>query len=378
VRITDSQTGAQLREAVRSMVTRHVRPRIEQEASDKPLSAEGMRAVFRHIATTGLFGARAAEPHRTDLPLVLSGVVMEELPAFLGVASVAQEATIFRISHGARDEVREKYLPGLVDGSMLAGSAISEPEVGSASNKVTTTMAIDGDRCRIKGSKLWITNASVADVLVVAARDVRSGRVGRVLVDTSTTPVSARELPMSGLPQGHLCELELNHEVPATHVFGDAASGSAVMTTSWTLNRVCMGLIAGALARSALHAAIEFAKGRSQFGKPIAAHQLVQELLADSATGIEAGRLLCYRALSLMDDGKDAVTASSMAKLFATETALRAVLKCQQVAGAAGLSEEYPFARLLRDVRMLTIPDGTTQIQQLIIGRQLTGLDAFN
>lgn len=378
MRITDSPTGAQLREAVRSIVTGHVRPRIEQEAPDKPLSVDGMRVVFRHIASTGLFGARAPRPHRTGLPLVLSGVVMEELPAFLGVASVAQEATIFRLGHGASDEIREKYLPGLVDGSLVAGSAISEPEVGSASNKVTTTMEVDGDRCRIKGAKLWITNASVADVLVVAARDVRTGRVGRVLVDTSATPVSARELPMSGLAQGHLCELGLDHEVPAAHVFGDAASGSAVMTTSWTLNRVAMGLIACALARSALHSAIEFAKGRSQFGKPIGAHQLVQELLADSATGIEAGRLLCYRALSLMDDGEDAVTASSMAKLFATESSLRAVLKCQQVAGAAGLSEEYPFSRLLRDARMLTIPDGTTQIQQLIIGRQLTGLDAFS
>jgi alkylation response protein AidB-like acyl-CoA dehydrogenase len=249
--------------------------------------------------------------------------------------------------------------------------------VGSASNKVTTTMTVTGDTCRVKGSKLWVTNASVADVIVVAARDSRTGRVGRVLVDTSVTPVGARDLPMSGLTQGHLCEIELDLEVPAANVFGDAASGSAVMTASWTLNRVSMGLIACALAKSALDSAVEFAMARNQFGKPIGAHQLVQELLADTATGIEAGRLLCYRALSLMDEGEDAVTASSMAKLFATEFGLQAVIKCQQVAGAAGLSEEYPFARLLRDVRMLTIPDGTTQIQQLILGRQLTGLSAF-
>jgi alkylation response protein AidB-like acyl-CoA dehydrogenase len=309
---------------------------------------------------------------------VLAGVVVEELPAFLAVATVAQEATIFRLGHGASDPIAQRYLPGLIDGHLIAGSAISEPEVGSASNKVATTMTIEGDLCRLKGAKLWITNASVADIIVVAARDRRTGQVGRVLVDTAVTPVNARDLPMSGLTQGHLCELELDLQVPADNVFSDAASGSAVMTTSWTLNRVSMGLIACSLARTALEAAIEFAKGRKQFGKPVGSHQLVQELLADSATGIEAARLLCYRALSLMDEGGDAVTASSMAKLFATEFCLQAVLKCQQVAGAAGLSEEYPFARLLRDVRMLTIPDGTTQIQQLIIGRQLTGLSAFS
>lgn len=377
MRITDDQTATDLRAAVRSMVERHIGPRLDREPPGRPVSADALRDAFRHVGTTGLFGARAVEPYGTRLPLVLAGTVVEELPAFLAVATVAQEATAFRLGHGASAELREKYLPGLVDGSLIAGSAISEPEVGSASNHVTTAMTVDGGTCRIKGSKLWITNASVADVIVVAARDTRTGLVGRVLIDTSGTPVAVRELPMAGLERGHLCEFELDLEVPAGNVFGDAAAGPSVMTTSWTLNRVSMGLIACALARSALDAAVAFATTRGQFGKPIGAHQLVQELLADAATGIEAGRLLCYRALSLMDDGKDAVAASSMAKLFATETGLRAVLKCQQVAGAAGLSEEYPFARLLRDVRMLTIPDGTTQIQQLIIGRALTGLAAF-
>jgi len=379
MKITTDETAADLRAAVRSMVTRDVTPRIAQEDPEKPLSAEALRDVFRHVAVTGLFGARAPEPkHASGLPLVLAGVVVEELPAFLAVASVAQEATIFRLGHGASDAIAQRYLPGLIDGHLIAGSAISEPEVGSASNEIATTMTIEGDRCRLKGSKLWITNASVADVIVVAARDSRTGRVGRVLVDTAVTPVNARDLPMSGLAQGHLCEIELDLQVPTENVFSDTAFGSAVMTTSWTLNRVSMGLIACSLARTALDVAIEFARGRKQFGKPVGSHQLVQELLADSATGIEAARLLCYRALSLMDEGGDAVTASSMAKLFATEFCLQAVLKCQQVAGAAGLSEEYPFSRLLRDVRMLTIPDGTTQIQQLIIGRQLTGLSAFS
>lgn len=377
MRITDDETAAELRAAVRSMVERHIGPRLDQEVPGQPVSADALREAFRHVGTTGLFGARAPERYGTRLPLVLAGTVMEELPAFLAVAAVAQEATAFRLGHGASTQLREKYLPGLVDGSLIAGSAISEPEVGSASNHVTTTMALDGESCRIVGSKLWITNASVADVIVVAARDTHSGMVGRVLIDTSITPVAVRDLPMSGLTQGHLCEFDLDLEVPVGNVFGDATGGPAMMTTSWTLNRVSMGLVACALARSALDAALEFATVRSQFGKPVGAHQLVQELLADAATGIEAGRLLCYRALSLMDDGEDAVTASSMAKLFATETGLQAVLKCQQVAGAAGLSEEYPFARLLRDVRMLTIPDGTSQIQQLILGRRLTGLAAF-
>lgn len=373
----DDETAEDLQAAVRSMLARNLRPLIDAEPADRPLSSDGLRWAFTHIATTGLFGARAPAPFDTGLPLTLTGVVVEELPAFLAVATVAQEATIFRLGHGGSNELRERYLPGLIDGSLIAGSAISEPEVGSASNNITSTMTVHDGRCTLRGSKLWITNASVADIVVVAARDTSTGRVARVLVDTAETPLKVRDLPMSGLTQGHLCEIELDVDVPAANVFHDTATSSTVMTTSWTLNRVSMGLIACSLARTALEQAVTFATARDQFGKPVGAHQLVQALLADTATSIEAGRLLCYRALSLMDQGRDAVTASSMAKLFSTEAGVQGVLKCQQVAGAAGLSEEYPFARLLRDVRMLTIPDGTTQIQQLIIGRELTGLSAF-
>ena len=378
MRIVEDETARDLRAAVRTLVGRHIQPLIDKQGQGKPVDADTLRAMFVQIATTGLFGARAPEEHNTGLPISLTGVVLEELPAFVGVATVAQEATIFRLGHGAGPRLRAAYLPDLVAGELIAGSAISEPEVGSASNHVTTSMTVRDGTCRVVGSKLWITNGSVADVLVVAARNSETGRVGRVLIDTRTTPLEARNLPMSGLVEGHLCELELDVEVPAEHVFGDSASGSAVMTTSWTLNRTSMGLIGCSLARQALTEAIRFAKERKQFGKPIGAHQLVQQLLADAATEIEAGRLLCYRALSLMEEGQDAVVASSMAKAFATERAVQAILKCQQVAGAAGLSEEYPFARLLRDARMLPIPDGTTQIQQLILGRALTGLSAFS
>lgn len=377
MRISTDETMVELLGSVKSMLARHIAPILASEPEEQPLSAGSLRGIFEHIGTTGLFGARAPEPtYSTGLPLSLAGVVIENLPAFLAVASVAQEATIFRLGSGGSDELRRKYLPDLIRGRLIAGTAISEPEVGSASNSVTTTMTVDGDQCRVRGSKLWITNASVADIIVVAAMDSATQRVGRVLVDTSSTPVSARNLPMSGLERGHLCEIEIDVVVPRSNVLSD--SNSTVMTKSWTLNRASMGLIACALAREALDAAVSFAKTRWQFGKPIGSHQLIQALLADSATSLEAARMLCYGALSMIDEGLDAVTSSSMAKLFATETAVSAVLKCQQVAGAAGLSEEYPFARLLRDARMLTIPDGTSQIQQLIIGRQLTGMSAFN
>lgn len=365
-----------LASSVADMVRRRIEPRLDGTPPE-PVSKDVLVACLRDVAATGYFGVRVPEAWGgSGLTHLLSGTVTEALPAFLGVACIAQEATIFRLVAGAGDAVREEYLPGLLAGDLVAGSAVSEPDVGSASNAVTATVERRGDGYRLRARKLWTTNGTVADLLVVLARDTETGSTARVLVDTRTTPVAAADLPMSGLTRGHLCSVTVDATVPADHVL-TSVSTSTKMTDSWTLNRVSMGLIACALARSAVDYAIAYARTREQFGRAIARFQLVQALVADAATSVEAARLLCRRALADLDAGRPAVLSSSMAKLFATETAIQAILKAQQVAGSYGVSRELPFDEWLRDARMLTFPDGTSQIQQLIIGRELLGVSAF-
>jgi alkylation response protein AidB-like acyl-CoA dehydrogenase len=379
VRISELDAdGVAFRESVEQMVARTIEPLIAGLA-DVPLRQEEMRPLIAAVAGTGYFGTRIAEADGgSGLPRVLAGVLLEALPSFLGTSCVSHEASTYRLYLSGPSPVRDKYLPQLINGELIAGTAVSEPDVGSDSNHPKTRFDRTGDEVTVHGTKLWITNASVADVLVVVGRNTDSGEVVRLLVDTRDTEVAAREVPMTGLRRGHLCEVQIVGTVPAANLLVQNESrASSALARSWTMNRVSMALLALAIARRAVDYAISYAMTRQQFGRPIGSFQLVQGLIADATTSVEAGRLLCYRALSALDDGVESSLLSSMAKLYGTEAAVQAVIKAQQVAGTFGVSVESPFDEWYRDVRMFTFPDGTSQVQQLIIGRDLLGLSAF-
>lgn len=364
---------------VDTMVRRFIEPRISGRARE-PLQKEVYAELVSEIAaTTGYFGARVPETQGgTGLSLVLAGALLERLPTFLGVSCVSQEATTYRVSLSSSDSLRERYLRPLIEGRLLGGTAVSEPDTGSDSGHPRARIIREGDGLRIEGSKLWTTNGSVADVLVVLGEDVSTGEVRRVLVDTTETAVRTREVPMLGLDCGYLAEVTFEGPVPLGNLLdSDTSTARSVLAKSWTLNRVSMALLALSIASRAVTYATEYAKEREQFGRKIGSFQLVQALLADAVTSVEASRLLCYRALSLLDRGVESRSASAMAKLQGTESAIQAVLKAQQVMGTIGVAAESPFDSWYRDVRMFTFPDGTSQIQQLIIGRELTGMSAF-
>lgn len=356
-----------------------VRPVIaSRDASPFPKSE--MQHFFSKIAeTTGYFGTRIPENDGgTGLLRVLAGVFLECVPTFLGVSCVSHEATTYRICLSGSQELKDKYLAPLISGAVIGGTAVSEPDTGSDSNHPKTRFVVSGNQIEVVGSKLWTTNGSIADVIVVVGIDERSGKVTRLLVDTRDTEVVAAEVPMIGLKRGHLCEVHVKGLVPLKNILDDSSEGSrSVLARSWTMNRTSMALLALSIARRAIEYAIEYACVREQFGKKIGSFQLVQALIADASTSVEAGRLLCYRALSLLDEGVESTLLSSMAKLFGTESAIQAVIKAQQVAGAFGVSAESPFDEWYRDVRMFAFPDGTSQIQQLIIGRELLDISAF-
>jgi alkylation response protein AidB-like acyl-CoA dehydrogenase len=379
MRVSDlDPDGIAYREAARRLVSGTIRPRLAGTEAT-PLPAGLMGELFRAIGPTGYFGTRVSpQDGGSGLPKTLAGVLLEELPAFLGAACVSHEATTYRTYLAAPSPVRDRYLPKLVSGELIGGTAVSEAETGSDSNHPRTRFSRVGDRVEVRGAKLWITNASVADVLMVAGRDEDTGRVARLLVDTRETKVNAREIPMLGLRRGHLCEVQVVGTVPAANILADqGGSASSALARAWTMNRVSMALLALAIGRRAVAEAIVYSRARQQFDRPIGQFQLVQALLADAYTSVEAGRLLCYQALSALDDGVESTRLCAMAKLFGTEAAIQAVIKAQQAVGTFGVSSESPFDEWYRDVRMFTFPDGTTQIQQLLLGRDLTGLSAF-
>lgn len=372
-----------IKETARELVSREIEPVMASHDRDVPLPKEVVLALHASLKSLGLMAPRlSVEDGGSGLGYLNYGLIMEELPASLGISVMAQEANITRIFMGADAKQKERLLPDLLDGRKILCSSISEPNVGSDPRGIETRARLEGDEVILDGTKLWITNGSISDVSIVVA-SLSNGRVEgnpitRIVVEREHSPYRTRDMEMIGLRQGHLSEVIFeNCRVPAYNVLGTPGDAHGSLTYTWLANRPLLGLLAVGLARKALEACLSYVGVRKQFGRYIGKFQLVQEMLSEIATRIDASRLLCYRALSLMDDGQRTNRESSMAKWFATEQCLWALQLAMQIHGASGLTREVGIERLFRDARMLTIPDGTTQIQHLIVGKDLTGMAAF-
>jgi alkylation response protein AidB-like acyl-CoA dehydrogenase len=310
------------------------------------------------------------------------GLLNENLPPVLGFSLLGHESTIKRIHMSGTPEQRARFLPDLLASKRLAGTAASEPNVGSDPRGIETTAVADGDHYVLNGTKLWITNGPILDTALVVASLGKDGGgknlITRFIVDHDESPFERREIPTVGLQQGPLGELHFRDcRVPKANMLGEPGDAHRSLTFTWLANRPNIGLFGVRLGQKALDASIAHARQRNQFGQPIARFQLVQEMLAEMSTLIDASRLLCYRALALLDRGVWCHRESSMAKAYATEAAVRVTNLAIQLHGSYGLTREAPLEGWARDARMLTVPDGTTQIHQLIIGRELVGLRAF-
>jgi alkylation response protein AidB-like acyl-CoA dehydrogenase len=342
-----------------------------------------MLDLYRAIADLGYPGARIPEEDGgSGLTHVMLGILNETLPPVLAFSLLGHESTTKRLHMGGTPEQKQRFLPDLLAGRRLAGTAASEPNVGSDPRGIETTARLDGDHYVLNGTKLWISNGPILDLTMVVAslgRDAQGRNlITRFMVDRDESPFEQKEIPTVGLQQGPLGELTFRDcRVPKANQIGEPGDAHHALTFTWLANRPNIGLFGVHLMQKALDACIAHAKQRTQFGQPIARFQLVQEMLAEMSVSIDASRLLCYRALSLLDRGVWCHRESSVAKLFATEAAVRVTNLAIQVHGAYGLTKEAPLESWARDARMLTIPDGTTQIHQLIIGRELVGLRAF-
>ncbi|MFG2049265.1 acyl-CoA dehydrogenase family protein [Micromonospora sp. NPDC048935] len=312
-------------------------------------------------------------------------LVLEELgrgdSAVRGIVSVSLGLVAKSIAVHGSAEQRAEWLPRLCAGTALGCFALTEPDSGSDAAALRTRAVRDGTDWLLTGTKTFITNGTTADVALVFARTGGPGHRGitAFLVPTDSPGLGRREihgkLGLRGQATGELRFDEVR--VPDAARLG--AEGGGFRLALATLAKGRMSVAAGCvgIAQGCLDAAVGYAGQRTQFGKPIAGHQLVQQLLAAIAVDTAAARLLVWQVADLIDRDQPYAAEASMAKLFASEAAVRAANNAVQVFGGYGYIDEYPVGKYLRDARVATLYEGTSQIQQLLIGRALTGVNAF-
>ncbi|MEU4445813.1 acyl-CoA dehydrogenase family protein [Actinosynnema sp. NPDC050801] len=312
-------------------------------------------------------------------------LVLEEIArgdsAVRGIISVSLGLVGKTIAKHGTEQQKQRWLPGLCAGRELGCFGLTEPGTGSDAASLATRAVRDGDDWLITGRKVFITNGTWADVALIFARTGGPGPKGitAFLVPTGSSGFTATEIRGKlGMRGQATAELTLDGvRVSDADRLGDEGAGFRLAMAA--LDRGRMSVAAGCVgaARGALEASVGYAKQREQFGKPIAGFQLVQELLADMAVETDAARLLTWRCADLADRGEPFGTEASMAKLYASEAAVRVANNAIQVFGGYGYVDEYPVGKYLRDTRVTTLYEGTSQIQKLLIGRALTGVNAF-
>ncbi|MBZ9595053.1 MULTISPECIES: acyl-CoA dehydrogenase family protein [Streptomyces] len=345
------------------------------------------RAVVKKLAALGFLGLTVPEEYGGSGGDHLSYVlVTEELgradSAVRGIVSVSLGLVAKTVAAWGNEEQKRTWLPRLCSGDALGCFGLTEPGTGSDAANLATRAVREGDSYVLHGTKMFISNGTWADVALLFARtgeEPGHRGVSAFLVPTDTPGLTRREIHGKlGLRGQPTAELVLDGvRVPASALLGPPGKGFSVAMSALAKGRMSVAAGCVGIAQAALDAAVSYAAHREQFGKPIAQHQLVQELIADISVDVDAARLLTWRVADLIDRGQPFATESSTAKLFASEAAVRAANNALQVHGGYGYIDEYPPGKLLRDARVATLYEGTSQIQKLLIGRARTGVSAF-
>ena len=279
------------------------------------------------------------------------------------------------IDYGTAEQ-KEKYLKPLATGEKLGAYSLSEPQSGSDASNMRTFAKKEGDHYVINGTKNWVTNGISSDIVAlfcVTEKGAGYKGISAFAVEKGTPGLSTgKKENKLGIRASDTCELYFeNCRIPGENMVGEEGQGFKVAMKALGGGRIGIAAQALGLARAALDASISYAKERKQFGKTIGEFGAIQNKLADIATEIDAARMLVWRAAKLKDDGKNYYRESSMAKLYASSTAMKAATECVQIHGGYGYMQEYGVERLMRDAKITQIYEGTSEIQQLIIGRDL-------
>ncbi len=310
-------------------------------------------------------------------------IVAEELGVACQATALAfgANATLFNdnVLRNGSEVLKHKYLPGACAGDLVAGLAMTEPDTGSDVVSMQTQATRQGDGYVLDGTKIFITNAPIGDVFIVYAKTEPSrGAEGiSAFVVEATFPGFRRgrafeKMGWRGSPTG---ELVLDHcRIPEENLLGELNRGVAVLMSGLNSERLVMGALSVGLARGAYEFALQYAQDRRQFGQPLVAFQLIQDKLVAMAMHVEMARLLVYKGAALLDQGvrgREANLLASYAKLFASEMCMTATTEAVQILGGYGFTKDFPVERMMRDAKIHTIGGGTSEIQKMIIMRQL-------
>ena len=368
-------------EAFRQKIRDFVLAELEPVASEIEQKGEFTWEIVRKLASMGIMGVNyPAEYGGLGLDTVCYTIAVEEISRACGSTGITLAAhnslAIAPIYLFGTNEQKRKYLPPLVRGEQLGAFGLTEPEAGSDAGATRTTAVLDGDSYVINGSKCFITNASVGQTIVITARtgsEPGTKSISSFILEKGMKGlVVGKKENKLGLRGADTAELFFEDlRVPKENLLGKEGEGFKQFMITLDGGRISIGAMALGIAQGALDKSIERAKQRVQFGRRIGDFQAIQWKLADMATQVEAARLLVYHAATLKDRGERFAKESAMAKLYAAEVGSMVTHQAIQIFGGRGYMRDYPLERYYRDVRLCEIGEGTSEIQRLVIAREL-------
>ena len=374
-----------IQDSVRKFLAKEIAPLVEEyERERKLIGKEIIKKLEPYGYASGLV---PEEQGGLGLDYLTYGLMVEELSrAWASLRTLVTSSALATklIARVGSVEQQAKFLPPLMAMDQIACFALTEPNVGSDTSALETKAQRDGDYYLLNGTKTLITGGSLAELVLVYAKvkDAGGGRgnggLTAFLVHRSESTFEARNIRKMGLHASPLSELAfVDCRVPAANRLGQEGEGQRIALSGLNAGRVNVTFAVVGLGQAALEASIRYAQERVQFGKTIAHFQLVQEMIVQMALKVDTARLLGMRAATLLDQGVDCRREASLAKLYATEAMLEVCNQAIQVHGGYGYTEEFPVERYYRDLRHLTMAEGTTQIQTLLLGREILGVPAF-
>jgi alkylation response protein AidB-like acyl-CoA dehydrogenase len=368
---------------VHDFVAKEVQPK----AHEVDVTSEFNWTAARKMGPLGLLGLNIPEEYGgAGVDAISAAIALEEIGWGCGSTALAIAAhnglgTTPIVLYGS-EELKQKWLPLVASGkNKLAALALTEPGAGSDLQGGVVTKAVkDGNEWVINGTKMWCTNASIAEYIITLVRTDPAGgsrSLSQILVPTNTLGLkigpAEKKMGLHGSPT-HAVTYE-DVRVPLNNLIGEEGRGLQQTLSTLDGGRIGIGAISLGLAQAAFEYAVNYARERQAFGKPIAEQQAIQWMLADAATELEVARNMLYKAAWLREEGYNYNKEAAMAKMFATEMAERVCRNAIQIHGGYGYSSEYPVERIYRDARLMTIGEGTSEIQRLVIARHVLAME---
>jgi alkylation response protein AidB-like acyl-CoA dehydrogenase len=377
----------EVQKMVQETIRKFAKEEIAPVAAENDKKAQFPHDIYKKLAELGFMGTPIPEEYGgAGFDYITHAIVAEEIgkvdSSLRGTYSVQVSLVELPILKFASEEQKKKYLPKLTSGEWIGCFGLTEPNAGSDPASMESTAEEDGDYYVLNGQKTWITNAGIADLAIVYAKtDKDAGPKGitAFLVEKRFEGFSTQDMhDKLGLRASNTGEIFLeNCRVPKENILGEKNKGFKVAMGTLDFGRFTVAAGCVGSAQGCIDICKKYAKQRIQFGKPIASFQLVQQMIADMVVECEAGRLLVYRAGDMKNKGLPNTRETSIAKYYCSEMVNRVAYKAIQIHGGYGFSGEYDVERFYRDARINTLYEGTSQIQQLIIGAYELGIKAF-